>query len=266
VEHKNIQCIIFFYLINIIQLSNQVVSSNDMTEPSATAESVSSSSQNVQYQQMQVLNQMTQMINNANMLCAKGTDCYKQQQITDARNKYNAAVITEKNAPQTVETARKNYLVASKGPNAANQELMARYEKNGDAEKAKLVQQFDDWFNGMTKQMDTVSQHTQTNATLQTSNNNVTNQLNAIAQQTDDEINKLNLLERKTHYAAQDVKMINGIEYYVKLVYWLAFMTWGACIIYERDFTMKTAGLFVLFTVIVLMQNRIMNAALSAVL
>jgi hypothetical protein len=42
-------------------------------------------------------------------------------------------------------------------------------------------------------------------------------------------------------------------------------MTWGACIIYERDFTMKTAGLFVLFTVIILMQNRIMDAALSAV-
>lgn len=236
-----------------------------MTDLTANPATVAASSQNVQYQQMQALNQMTQMINNANMLCAKGTDCYKQQQITDARNKYNAAVITEKNAPQTVETARKNYLVASKGPNAANEELMTRYEKNGDAEKSKLTQQFDDWFNGMTKQIDTVSQHTQTNATLQTSNSNATNQLNAIAQQTDDEINKLNLLERKTHYAAQDVKMINGIEYYVKLVYWLAFLTWGACIIYERDFTMKTAGLFVLFTVIVLMQNRIMGAAAALV-
>jgi hypothetical protein len=236
-----------------------------MTDLTANPATVAASSQNVQYQQMQLLNQMTQMINNANMLCAKGTDCYKQQQITDARDKYNAAVITEKNAPQTVETARKNYLVASKGPNAANEELMTRYEKNGDAEKSKLTQQFDDWFNNMTEQIDTIAQNTQTNATLQTSNSNATNQLNAIAQQTDDEINKLNLLERKTHYAAQDVKMINRIEYYVKLVYWLAFMTWGACIIYERDFTMKTAGLFVLFTVIVLMQNRIMDAALSAV-
>jgi hypothetical protein len=236
-----------------------------MTDLSATASSISGSSQNVQYQQMQALNQMTQMINNANMMCAKGTDCYKQQQITDAQNQYNAAVITEKNAPQTVETARKNFLVASKGPNAANQELMARYEKNGEDEKAKLVQQFDDWFNDMTKKIDTGSQHAQTNATLQTSNRNTTNQLDAIAQQTDDEINKLNLLERKTYYAEQDVKMINGIEYYVKLVYWLAFLTWGACIIYERDFTMKTAGLFVLFTVIVLMQNRIMDAASSAV-
>jgi len=219
----------------------------------------------LQHQQMQTLNQITQMINNANMMCAKGTDCYKQQLITDARNQYNAAVITEKNAPQTVETAHKNYLIASKGSAAANQDFMARYEKNGEDEKAKLVQQFDDWFNDMTKKIDTGSQHAQTNATLQTSNDNAIHQLNAIEQQTDDEINKLNLLERKTYYAEQDVKMINGIEYYVKLVYWLAFLTWGACIIYERNFTMKTAGLFVLFTVIVLMQNRIMDAASSAV-
>jgi hypothetical protein len=42
-------------------------------------------------------------------------------------------------------------------------------------------------------------------------------------------------------------------------------MTWCACIIYDRNMTMKTAGLFVLFTVIVLMQNRIMDAASSAV-
>lgn len=205
------------------------------------------------------------MINNANMSCAKGTDCYNQQQITDARNQFNAAVMTEKNAPQMVETARKNYLVASKGPNAANQELMARYEKNGEAEKAKLVQQFDDWFNDITKKNDTVSQHTQTNVTLQTSNDNATKQLDAIAQQTDDEINKLNLLERKTYYAAQYVEMIHKIEYYVKLLYWLAYLTWCACIIYTREFTAKSGGLFVLFTVIVLMQNRIMNAAAALV-
>ena len=184
-----------------------------MTDLTANPATVAASSQNVQYQQMQLLNQMTQMINNANMLCAKGTDCYKQQQITDARDKYNAAVITEKNAPQTVETARKNYLVASKGPNAANEELMTRYEKNGDAEKSKLTQQFDDWFNNMTEQIDTIAQNTQTNATLQTSNSNATNQLNAIAQQTDDEINKLNLLERKTHYAAQVYVVLRVVDW-----------------------------------------------------
>jgi len=230
----------------------------------ATAASIASSSQNAQLQQMQLLNQMTQIINNANLSCAKGTDCYKNQQITDARNAYNAAVITKNNAPKTVDTALKTYLVASKGQNGANQELMSRYEKNGEDEKAKLTQQFDDWFNDMTKKIDTVSQNAQTSTTLFTSNKIATNQLNAIAQQADDATNELNLLERKTHYTAQNVKMINGIEHYFKLLYWLAFLTWVACIIYERAFTMKTAGLFVLFTTLILMQNWIMNAASSA--
>ena len=222
---------------------------------------VAASSQNVQFQQMQLMDQMTQMINTANMACAKGTDCYNQQQITDAKNRYAAARITQKTAPQTVETARKNFLVASKGSVVANQELMRSYEKNGEAEKAKMTQQFDDWFNDMMNKNDTLTQHAQTTATLQTSNRIAMGNLNNIAQNDDDANNTLNLLERKTHFLAQYVELFHRIEYYVKLLYWLAFLTWGACIIYDRRFTMKTAGLFVLFTVIVLMQNRIMDAA-----
>lgn len=226
-----------------------------MTDTTAVA----ASSQNVQHQQMQVLNQMTQMINSANASCARGTACFKQQQVTDAQNRYRAAVIAEKNAPQTVETARKNFLVASEGPVAANQDMMRRYEKNGEAEKTKLTQQFDDWFNDMMNKTGTLTQHAQTVNTLITTNAALHGQLSADAQQDDDATNELNLLERKTHYMAQSVKMMNGIEYYVKLVYWLAFMTWGACIIYDRRFTMKTGGLFVLFTLFILLQNRAMN-------
>jgi glucan-binding YG repeat protein len=237
-----------------------------MTDPTAvaTAASVAASSQNMQIQQQQLLSQMTQMINSANLSCAKGTDCYKKQQITDAQNEYNAAVIKEKNAPKVVDTTLKTFLVASKGQNGANQALMSRYEKNGDAEKAKLTQQFDDWFNDMTKKIDTTSQHAQTSTTMLTSNKLATTQLKEIAVQNDDTTNELNLLERKTHYTAQNVKMINGIEYYFKLLYWLAFLTWLACIIYERAFTMKTAGLFVLFTVIILMQNLIIDTVSSS--
>ena len=232
-----------------------------MTDMTTNPAIVAASSQNVQFQQMQLMDQMTQMINTANMACAKGTDCYNQQQITDAQNRYAAARITQKTAPQTVETARKNFLVASKGSVVANQELMRSYEKNGEAEKAKMTQQFDDWFNDMMNKNDTLTQHAQTTATLQTSNRIAMGNLNNIAQNDDDANNTLNLLERKTHFLAQYVELFHRIEYYVKLLYWLAFLTWGACIIYDRRFTMKTAGLFVLFTVIVLMQNRIMDAA-----
>ena len=237
-----------------------------MTDPTAiaTAASVASSSQNMQFQQQQLLSQMTQLINNANLSCAKGTDCYKNQQITDAQNAYNAAVIKEKNAPKMVDTTLKTFLVASKGQNGANQALMSRYEKNGDTEKAKLTQQFDDWFNDMTKKIDTISQHAQTSATLFTSNKLATKQLHENSMQIDDTINEMNLLERKTHYTAQNVKMINGIEYYFKQLYWLAFLTWLACIIYERAFTLKTGVLFALFTALILMQNLIIDTVSSS--
>jgi len=57
------------------------------------------------------------------MACAKGTDCYNNQQIMDAKNKYDAAVLTKKNAPEMVEVAQKDYLVAAKGQSGANEDL-----------------------------------------------------------------------------------------------------------------------------------------------
>ena len=69
----------------------------------------SANAQNMQHQQMQMMNQMTQVINSANMACAKGTDCYNNQQIMDAKNKYDAAVLIKQNAPEMVEVAQKDY-------------------------------------------------------------------------------------------------------------------------------------------------------------
>jgi hypothetical protein len=226
-----------------------------------SAAATAASSQAAQLQQMQLMAQMTQTINNANLSCAKGTDCYKNQQITDARNNYNAAVITQKQAPQTVDTARKNYLVASKGQNGANQELMSGYTKNGEDEKTQMTKQFDDWFDDMTDKLNMLSQHTTTIDTLTTSIKLSGDRSAQIADEVDDEKNQMNLTERKIHFTGQVIKAINGIEYYIKLVYWLAFLTWIACVIYDRAFTMKTAGLFVVFTVIALLQDQIMDAA-----
>jgi len=231
----------------------------------ANADSIAASSQAAQLQQMQLMAQMTQTINNANLACAKGTDCYKNQQITDTRNNYNAAVITEKQAPQTVDTALKNYLVASKGQNGANKELMIRYTKNGEEERDKITQQFNDWVTDMTRKIDMLSQHTTTIDTLTSSIQIASNRLAQIAGEADDEKNQMNLSERKMHFTGQVIKAINGIEYYIKLVYWLAFLTWIACVIYDRVFTMKTAGLFVVFTVIALLQDQIMGAVSALV-
>ena len=225
----------------------------------------SASSQAAQLQQMQLMAQITQTINNANVSCAKGTDCYKNQQITDTRNNYNAAVITQKQAPQTVDTALKNYLVASKGQNGANQELMSSYTKNGEDEKTQMTKQFDDWFEDMGKKIDMLSQHATTIDTLTSSIQIASERLAQITDDADDEINQMNLLERKIHFTGQVIKAIDGIEYYIKLVYWLAFLTWIACVIYDRVFTMKTAVLFVVFTVIALLQDQIMGAVSALV-
>lgn len=209
------------------------------------------------------MNQITETINSANLSCAKGTECYDELQINDALNKYNAAVITNKNAPAALDAALKNYLITSKGAVQANQYLMQRYEKNGEDEKKRLTQEFDNWFNDINNKISTLSQNMQTTHALSVSNRNITNRLNDLLNQTNDSVNHLNLFERKIHFTGQVVQTINKVEYYIKLIYWLAFFTWIACIIYDRELTMKTGGLFVLFTVIVLMQDQIMDSMYS---
>ena len=219
---------------------------------------VAANSQNID-QQMQVLGQLTGFINNANAACAAGTECYNQQRITDTKNAYDAAVINERTAPENVEVARKNYLVATKGQTAANESLKSRYQQNGEQEKDNAAQQFDDFYNGMSAAVKSAGVD---NASIRTSirtNTELNSVLNQITDQDDDASNAFNLLIRKIEYASQDITTIHRVEYYIKLVYWLAFLTWCACILYERRFTMKTGGLFVLFTLFILLQNRIMN-------
>ena len=219
---------------------------------------VAANSQNID-QQMQVLGQLTGFINNANAACAAGTECYNQQRITDTKNAYDAAVINERTAPENVEVARKNYLVATKGQTAANESLKSRYQQNGEQEKDNAAQQFDDFYNGMSAAVKSAGVD---NASIRTSirtNTELNSVLNQITDQDDDASNAFNLLIRKIEYASQDIATIHRVEYYIKLVYWLVFLTWCACILYERRFTMKTGGLFVLFTLFILLQNRIMN-------
>jgi hypothetical protein len=216
-------------------------------------------SQNAQYQQMQLMDQMSGIINNANSACAPGTQCYSQQQVIDTKNAYDTAVINERNAPQIVETARKNYLVASKGESSANETLKLRYQQNGEQEKANATQQFNKFYNDMSAAVKSVAVDDATIRTSSVSNAALQSTLNDISQQDDDASNALNLLVRKIEYASQDISTINKVEYYIKLVYWLVFLTWCICILYERRFTMKNGGLFVLFTILILLQNRIVN-------
>lgn len=247
--------VLFFCFINIIHKTHpHIYESFQMSDASA-----STNYQNMQNQQMQIMNQMTQVINNANNSCAKGTDCYKHQQIMDAKNKYDAAVLIEQNAPEMVEVAQKDYLVATKGQSGANEDLKMRYQQNGEEEKTKMIQQFNDWYSEASA---TANTH-KINA-LYIKANAATNEqreqtLAKILEDDNNATNELGLMVRKIHYTSQDVALINQVEYYVKLLYWLAFLTWGMCIVYERRFTMKTGGLFVLFTLFVLLQNRIMD-------
>ena len=216
-------------------------------------------SQNMQYQQMQLMDQMTSAINTANAACARGTECYNQQQIIDSKNAYDAAVITQRNAPEMVEVAHKKYLVATKGEIAANEALKLRYQQNGEQEKASMTKQFNTFYNDMSATLKSVAVDDASIQTSRVSNAALQNNLNDIVQQDDDASNALNLLIRKIDYASQDISVMHKVEHYMKLVYWLAFITWCVCILYERRFTMKTGGLFVLFTLFILLQNRIMN-------
>lgn len=107
-------------------------------------------SENMQFQQMELMSQLTNVINAANAECAKGTKCYDQQQITDTKNKYDAAVIVANNAPKMVETAHYNYLVASKGETAAKNEMKRQYMQTGIQARATATKQFEEFYTGVT--------------------------------------------------------------------------------------------------------------------
>jgi hypothetical protein len=238
---------------------------NDPTAALPDAASIAATAQGMQAQQAQLMNQMNQMMNDSNLSCAPGTDCYNNLQITNARNAYDAAVITQQNAPKNVETAYTNYLVASQGQTGANQILMSRYTQNGETEKANQANQFEDWIKTVDNQINTNDNLANTAGAISDSIELAKTSLSDANEANTNATDIMNLLERKIYYTNQQVSLINNVEYYIKLVYWLAFITWGFCVIYTRAFTLKTAGLFVLFTVIVLMQTWIMDGIIYCI-
>ena len=136
---------------------------------------------------------------------------------------------------------------------------MGDYQKNGEEEKTKLIQQFNDWHSDASANVTTLEVSTAAIETSGVAVKQTDDVLAKIVETDNNATNELGLMVRKIHYTSQDVALINQVEYYVKLMYWLAFLTWGICILYERRFTMKTGGLFVLFTLFILLQNRIMD-------
>lgn len=223
------------------------------------AASIAATSKSMQIQQAQLMAQMKEIMNNSDLTCGPGTACYNDQQITNARNAFNAAVITEKNAPKNVDAAFKAYLVAYQGQTKADETLLNRYISNGETEKSNYTAQVKGWIKNMTNKINTNDGYSDTINSLTNSNNAIKNVLDQGSMANTNATNAMNVLERKIHYTNQQVAVVNGVEYYVKLIYWLAFMTWGFCVIYTRAFTLKTAGMFVLFTVIILMQHLIMD-------
>jgi hypothetical protein len=238
---------------------------NDPTAALPDAASIAATAQGMQAQQAQLMNQMNQIMNDSNLSCAPGTDCYNNLQITNARNAYDAAVITQQNAPKNVETAYTNYLVASQGQTGANQILMSRYTQNGETEKANQANQFEDWIKTVDNQINTNDNLANTAGAISDSIELAKTSLSDANEANTNATDIMNLLERKIYYTNQQVSLINNVEYYIKLVYWLAFITWGFCVIYTRAFTLKTAGLFVLFTVIILMQTWIMDGIIYCI-
>jgi hypothetical protein len=230
-----------------------------MNPPLPDADSIAAASKSMQLQQAQLMAQMNQIMNDSTLTCGPGTACYNDQQITNARNAYNAAVITEQNAPKNVDSTFKTYLVASQGQTKANETLLNRYIANGKIEKANYTDQIVGWIKNMTNKINTNTGYAETIKSLGNSNNAIKNVLEQGNRANTNATNTMNVLERKIHYTNQQVAVVNNVEHYVKLVYWLAFITWGFCVIYTRAFTLKTAGMFVLFTVIILMQHWIMD-------
>ena len=239
-----------------------------MNDPNAAlpdAASIAATSQSMQAQQAQLMNQMNQMMSDSSLTCAPGTDCYNNQQIMDARNAYNAAVITQQTAPKTVDTTFKNYLVASQGQTGANQVLTGRFTQNGENEKANQTDQVENWIQKVDNQIKTNDNLENTAGAIRVSTASTRSILSNANEANTNATDAMNLMERKIHYTNQQLTVVNNVEYYVKLVYWLAFITWGFCVIYTRAFTLKTAGLFVLFTVIILMQTWIMDGIIYCI-
>lgn len=96
-------------------------------------------------QQLKMMNDVANIINSANNACPVGSACEHNTKITQAKNERDAALLLQKNAPDKVTQTQNNYIIATMGEVAGNQQIKKNFITDANNQLTVLKKQFMDW-------------------------------------------------------------------------------------------------------------------------
>jgi len=96
-------------------------------------------------QQLKMMNDVANIINSANNACPVGSACEHNTKITQAKNERDAALLLQKNTPDKVTQTQNNYIIATMGEVAGNQQIKKNFITDANNQLTVLKKQFMDW-------------------------------------------------------------------------------------------------------------------------
>lgn len=194
---------------------------------------------------LQSIQSINDMISTANNSCDH--DCLMAKQRSELKQKYLDAERNYKTAPEKLTQAEHDYLLNRDGPKKYTELLRKRYGKNADEEIQKLKDEHKQIMNEVN--LGIMKIISQTNEMYNSTNykNMLTSTQTRIEDETEDKERSATISSRKIFYMEKQIDSFSWWYYLFRNLYWICAMVWIAIgVIYYRQFTTRSLGIFVL--------------------
>ena len=196
-----------------------------------------------QQQTTELLNNLVAQIN-AKINC--GPSCQKEKKIEELKKKYELAEQTVKNAPENLAEARNNYYSFAYGNKyfTEMQRVTATNEVDNILKKKK--KETDD---ASSKIKDLLNDYDLLSVNLDNSKillEKLKNENKKYLKKIDEEVSTTNTSDRKAYYEEQYVSTVENYLYWMKKIYWFAFVIYVILFLY-LGFYKKRQNFLLLF-------------------
>jgi len=194
---------------------------------------------------LQSIQSINDMISTANNSCDH--DCLMAKQRSELKQKYLDAERNYKTAPEQLSQAEHDYLLNRDGRKKYTELLRKRYGKNADEEIQKLKDEHKQIMNEVN--LGIMKIISQTNEMYNSTNykNMLTSTQTRIEDETEDKERSATISSRKIFYMEKQIDSFSWWYYLFRNLYWICAMVWIAVgVIYYRQFTTRSLGIFVL--------------------
>jgi hypothetical protein len=197
-------------------------------------------------------NKLNSLIEMANNIISCDSNCQKNKQLQELKNKLTSAESNLLLAEPNLELAKKNYFTYISGKSGYNEMVEEELSKNADLFITTFKDNYQEELSKITSQLDTYNGLYINFSNVDELYKKYKKENAILFEQLKEETNDILTNDRKTYYENQQIDLLNAIYFYLLwIIYFIVVACFGVfSLIYPSTFNWKTRLFILLFFVV----------------